>query len=126
MKRLIPAVLMLIFIIGVAFFGRITAKSTFSEIDRVLEECGESIFKDEAEKALLSAEKIEKIWLGKRRLICLFANRRLTDELEKSISYLNLYLKDENTRDALYEYQTIKATTNNLVSDQTLSVESFF
>lgn len=125
MKRLIPASILLAFIIAVSVFGKLTVDSSFKKINVVLEECKESIENKDIKKAEKEANEIKNIWNSSKNLISLFANRRLTDELEKSIGYLNVYIKDNNLKQAAYEYETINRTIDKLISDQTLSIESF-
>lgn len=94
MKRLLAAAVLLIFILTSYFSGYFYIKRTCSQANKLLGDCIRDYEADN--KAINSAEKLEKFWQKKEKILSIFANHTEIDEIELTISTLRVYSKSDD------------------------------
>ncbi len=125
MKRLIPAGILLLFIIIVSVAGKKTIYRGCSSFSQSLEACKQALEKNDIKTAEKEANSAKKEWDRYKTAISLFANRRLTDEIEQGINHLEGYIEGKDISGAIHEYKTIKSILGKLKAEQRFSIESF-
>ncbi|MDO4608221.1 MAG: DUF4363 family protein [Clostridia bacterium] len=117
MKRLIPAAIILIFVIVIC----ITAHTC---IDRA---CDQTIVDIERfYKEEMSGKELEKIWRDRKEEMSLFVNHEFLDEVSVYIGQLTLSSEEDDIPELDMAYKNIKTTLSLIKAEQTLALHSFY
>ncbi len=125
MKRLIPATILLVFIITVSLIGKFTIESNCKKTINELKSCYREIRINNTDNALKYAKKAKKEWKNKSTAVSLFSNRRLTDEIVLGLTHLCGYLETEDISGAIHEYKTVISAAEKIIGEQNLTIDSF-
>lgn len=122
MRRLIAAVILLIFIISAYFTGFIFISNTCDTADDLLKNCISSY--NEGNNAKTQAKQLEKYWTKKEKLLSIFADHKEIDEIELAISNLTIY-SSTTQKELFSEYsKTVKTLLHQLKEDIIPSIHS--
>ncbi len=117
MKRLIPAAIILVFIITICVWAHIC-------IDRACDKTLSDVKKFYNEK--ITAQELEKLWRERKENMALFVNHEFLDEISIFIGQLTLS-SDENSRLELdMIYKNVETTLKLIKDEQTLALHSFY
>ncbi len=117
MKRLIPATIILIFVISVCTAAHIC-------IDRACDQTIadiESFYNEE-----ISGKQLEKIWKDRKEKMSLFVNHEFLDEVSVYIGQLTLSSEEDDIPELDMAYKNIKTTLSLIKAEQTLALHSFY
>lgn len=123
MKRLIAAVLILIFIISVCAIDRITIKYFCTKTQKELTVCRELFLSGETKEAIIRCRRLKNNWKHRQACLAIFVNHSLLDAISISVSRLSV-AKDEDI--FLGEYAEITWGLSQIVDEETFSVKSFY
>ena len=122
MKRIIAAVILLIFVLASYFSGYFFIKSTCDTASDILSDCIIA-YKNQTD-ATASAEKLEKFWGKKEPLLSVFVNHASIDEIELAISNLTVYSRAAE-EELFYEYsKTVQTLLHQMMEDTNFSAHS--
>lgn len=124
MKRLISAIILLIFVLSAYLTGYFYINTTCEKANKMLTNCEKAYNANEnAEKY---AKKLEKFWSDAEKPLSLFANHSEIDEIELAIHTLKIYSKTSE-KEIFNEYSgTVKTLIHQLIEDTVPSVHSIF
>lgn len=124
MKRLIPAGVLLCFVIAVYLFSFNYINKSCNKTLNLLNETTETY--KTGETAEKSAKKLKKYWDKEEIVLSLFINHNHIDDIEKAISSLNVYAKEKNNV-IFYEYaDEIKILLHQIIEDSKIGAHSIF
>ena len=124
MKRLIPASILFVLVIVtyIASLSYITksCNTTINMLDDTIK-----TYKEE-KNAEDNAKNLKKYWEKEEKILSLFINHNHIDEVEQSISSLNVYAKEKDNV-IFYEYaDKIRVLLHQIIEDTKLSAHSIF
>lgn len=123
MKRLIAAVLVLIFIVSVCIIDRITIKYYCTKTQKELTVCREAFLKGNTKDATINCRKLQSNWKHRQSRLAIFVNHSLLDAVSISVNRLAV-TNDEDI--FLGEYAEIMWGLRQIVDEETFSVKSFY
>lgn len=122
MKRIITAVILLIFVLTAYFSGLFFIKNTCNTANDILSDCV-TAYKNQND-AIEQAEKLEKFWSKKEPLLSAFVNHSSIDEIELAISNLTVY-SHSTEKELFYEYsKTVRTLLHQIMEDTKPSMHS--
>ncbi len=122
MKRLIPAAILLIFVITAYITGYFYTTRTCDTASEMLNECI-TIYKSD-KNAHNSAKELEKFWGEREGTLSVFANHADIDQIELAIGSLVVYSNSPDNK-IFYEYSgTVKTLLHQLIEDSKPSMHS--
>ena len=122
MRRLIAVAVLLIFVVSAYLIGFFNIKSVYKQTNVLVDECVTAFEEDEDVNKKI--EKLENFWDKKEKLLSVFSNHALKDEIELAIYSLGIHSK---TGDSVmfYEYSgKVKTLLHQLKEDTVPSVHS--
>ena len=122
MRRLIAVAVLLIFVVSAYLIGFFNIKSVYKQTNVLVDECVTAFEEDEDVNKKI--EKLENFWDKKEKLLSVFSNHALIDEIELAIYSLGIHSK---TGDSVmfYEYSgKVKTLLHQLNEDTVPSVHS--
>lgn len=126
MKRLIPAGIILIFIVtlcvGSNVYVKKTCKQTITDIEDYYTEC---ITSDKNSINSLS-QNLKSEWNSRKDKLELFVNHTFLDNISLQITKLITHIVNENHESALLDFEQIKELFEQVISEQTFSLNSFY
>lgn len=124
MKRLIAAAILTVFVITVYFSGFFLINNICDDANNILEECINAY--NSGENAAEKAEKLEKFWSKKEKILSVFSNHSEIDDIETAIRLLKLYSITEE-KEIFSEYcGTVKVMLHQMVEDTVPNMHSIF
>ncbi len=122
MKRLIPAAILLVFVVASYLTGYFYTIKTCEAANEILSECIDIYESDK--NAYKSAKELENYWDEKEGVLSIFTNHADIDEIELAISSLVVYSNSPDNK-IFYEYSsTVKTLLHQLVEDSKPSMHS--
>lgn len=124
MRRLIPAGILLIFVITIYSASHGYIMKICDEVKQMIDNC-ETAYKSQTE-AVTAAEALEEYWDEKEKLLSFFVNHSLIDDIELSVSTLKVYSATEDNI-IFYEYSDkLKILIHELTEETNFSVVNIF
>ena len=123
MKRLIYALIILLFITTVSILGGIMICQYCEKSKEELMFCASLC---EEEKWQNKSSKIIDDWEKREKLMAVFIDHKLLDNITDSVSTLPVYAKTRNKNDYYAQCSKITTTLNRIKATQTISVENFY
>ncbi len=122
MRRLIAAAILIVLIISIYLTGYLYINVTCEETKRLVLNCVTAYEKNE--NIEFHAKKLEKYWSGKEKMLSVFTNHGVIDEIELAIESLGVHSKYPDN-EMFYEYSsTLKMLLHQLLEDTTPSAHS--
>lgn len=122
MKRLIPACVLLIFVITSYLIGYYYISKTCDTANELLNQCVD-IYKSDS-NAYKNAKKLEEFWGEREGTLSVFANHGDIDQIELAISSLVVHSNSPDNK-IFYEYSsTVKTLLHQLQEDSKPSMHS--
>ena len=124
MKRLIPAsiifiLVVLTYLLSLKYITN-SCKSTNQLLDKAV-----SAYKQN-QTAENEAKDIEKFWQKEEKILSFFVNHNHIDQIEQTISTLNVYAKEKDNI-LFYEYaDTIKVLLHQIIEETKITTHSIF
>lgn len=124
MKRLIAAAILTVTVIGIYLSGYFVINNVCDEANKILKECINAY--NQGENAEIKAEKLEKYWSKKEKILSVFSNHSEIDEIETAIRLMKLYSKT-NENEIFNEYcGTVKVMLHQMIEDSVPNMHSVF
>lgn len=124
MKRLLPAGILLAFVIFAYLFSLNYTVSSCNETEALIAECEESYIKND--DAFEPAKKLSEHWDKKESGLSFFVNHNKIDDVELEIAALELYSKSENQALFLEHIEELKMLLHQIKEDTRLTIHSVF
>ncbi len=124
MKRLIPAAIIFAVIIGVFISSYMYVTGICKDTTDLVNECVEE-YKEKG-KNETKAEELEKYWAKKEKVLSIFANHNMVDEIEIEISRLALHSKFDDNTMFFESADTIKSKLHQILEDTKITAHSIF
>lgn len=122
MKRLIAAAVLTVLIIGIYLTGFFYINHTCEETKTLIEDCVSSYEKNDNTE--LYTQKLQNYWSGKERMLSVFTNHKVIDDIELAIESLSVHSKFPKNN-MFYEYSsTLKTLLHQLMEDTVPSMHS--
>ncbi len=122
MRRLIAAAVLVVLIISIYLTGYLYINATCEETKMLVSNCVTAYEKNE--NIEFHTEKLEKYWSGKEKMLSVFTNHGVIDEIELTIESLGVHSKYPDN-EMFYEYSSsLKMLLHQLLEDTTPSAHS--
>lgn len=116
MKRIIAAVVLIVFIVGIYLTGYFYIGFTCKETEKKIEACVAAYKEQEDIKRHIT--NLEKYWSSKEKLLSVFTNHAAIDEIELAIESLSVHSKYPDN-EMFYEYSTTLKTYIHQIMEDT-------
>ena len=126
MKRLIYALIILLFITTVSILGGIMICQYCEKSKEELIFCASLCEEEKWQEAENQSSKIIYAWEKREKLMAVFIDHKLLDNITDSVSTLPVYAKTRNKNDYYAQCSKITTTLNRIKATQTISVENFY
>lgn len=126
MKRLIYALIILLFITTVSILGGIMICQYCEKSKEELMFCASLCEGENWEEAENKSFEIIEDWEKREKLMAVFIDHKLLDNITDSVSTLPVYAKTRNRNDYYAQCSKITTTLNRIKATQTISVENFY
>lgn len=124
MKRIIPATIILL-IIFLGYIGSyIYVNNICNTVNQKIENCIKEY--EEIGNAKNDAFKLKKYWDKKEKILSFFVNHNMIDEVEMTISKINLYSEFENNYIFYDSCNTAQTLLHQIIEDTKISAHSVF
>lgn len=125
MKRLIAAVVLLILIICAVVSGNFAVNHYYSELEVRIDNCINTAYSD---SAYTNATELEEYWIGAEKVLKLFVNRSIVEQISESITVLPYYAQssDEDSYKFLSACALLKLQLLHMRNAEIFSEESIF
>lgn len=124
MKRILPAILILMIIIITYISSCIYINNVCEIVAGKIDKCIKSY--DENNNTKLYTEELNQYWSEKEKILSIFVNHELIDEVELSISNLKLH-SDFKENEMFYDAcDTTKVLLHQIIEDTKITVHSVF
>ena len=122
MRRLIAAAVLIVFVIAIYLTGYLYIDATCEKAEKLVGDCVAAYEKNE--NIEFHTKKLEKYWSGKEKMLSVFTNHSVIDEIELTIESLSMHSKYPDN-EMFYEYSsTLKILFHQLMEDTTPSAHS--
>ncbi len=124
MKRLIPALIILVITIGLFIFSYYYVNNTCETATKLIDECIEEYESNQTRTN--KAKEFKEFWDKKEKTLSIFVNHRAIDDIEVSVAELSFHSNfNENTMfyDAAIR---IKTLIHQIIEDTKVSAHSLF
>ncbi len=126
MKRLIPAVAILVVIIVICVLSNSSVCKTIKKAKSNITEC-ETLYKDgEFEKAYDSAIKFKKKWRKTSSSVSAYANHCILDDISGLSAILPEAIKEKNNFEVGSTLNQIKVSLDRILKEQSFTLESLY
>lgn len=122
MKRLIAALILLVFVLTAYFTGYFYISNTCKQANELLEECTAAY--NNGKDASEPTEKLDKFWSEKEKPLSVFVNHAAIDEIELAIASLLIYSSTAEDELFFEHSQNIKTLLHQLMEDTVPGVHS--
>lgn len=124
MKRLIIAAILLCLVVA-TYISSYFYISNSCETAKGMLNTSVAVYKKQ-KTAEIEAQKLEKYWDKKEKMLSIFVNHERIDDIEKAISHLNVYAKDKDN-ELFYEYaDNVDVLLHQIMEDTKFSMHSVF
>lgn len=124
MKRLIAGFVIIIILGGACYLGVYATQKAYEEIYETIENSEKHMRNGEETLAKSAALKAEEIWIEKEKLLAIFINHELLDEVGLKLSQLEPFA-NENTKEEFFaSVNSAKTALTHMRSGQIPSVET--
>lgn len=124
MKRLIAAVVLLLFIIGICYTGNRTVTHIHNETLKILNECETAILSENNTKALSAARSAVSYWKKHRILLSVFINHSRYEQAEIAFVRISRLVAGSTAIDALPECAEAKVILREIFAEQRIRPEN--
>lgn len=126
MKRLIPAAVLLIFIIIICAVSNYTVCKSIKTAKGEIEKC-EQLYKSEKfEDAKDYAQKFKKHWIKSNRLVSVYSNHCPLDDITKLSGILPVAIKEKNDFEFASAISQIKTAFDIIYEEQSFTLQSLY
>ena len=124
MKRMIAAAILLIFVATVYITGFFYIKNTCEKAENLLTKCNQAF--EEDKEAQKQVKNLENLWDKSEKVLSVFSNHKLIDEIELAIYALKTHTQKREEA-MFYEYSSkIKTMLHQMMEDTMPSIHSIF
>ncbi|MBQ9977501.1 MAG: DUF4363 family protein [Clostridia bacterium] len=124
MKRLIAGFVIIIILGGACYLGVCATQKAYEEIYETIENSEKYMQNGEEAQAKSAALKAEELWIEKEKLLAIFINHELLDEVGLKLSQLEPFA-NENTKEEFFaSVNSAKTALTHMRSGQIPSVET--
>ena len=124
MKRLIAGFVIIIILGGTCYLGVYATQKVYDEIYETVENSEKYMQNGEEALAKSAALKAEELWIEKEKLLAIFINHELLDEVGLKLSQLEPFA-NENTKEEFFaSVNSAKTALIHMRSGQIPSVET--
>lgn len=124
MKRLIAGFVIIIILGGACYVGVYATQKAYEEIYETIENSEKYMQNGEEAQAKSAALKAEELWIEKEKLLAIFINHELLDEVGLKLSQLEPFA-NENTKEEFFaSVNSAKTALIHMRSGQIPSVET--
>ena len=124
MKRLIASFIIIIILGGACYLGVCTTQKAYNEIYETIENSERHMQNAEEAQTKSAALKAEEIWIEKEKLLAVFINHELLDEVGLKLSQLEPLASLDTKEDFFAAVNSAKTSLVHMRSGQIPSVET--
>ena len=124
MKRLIASFVIILILGGACYLGVSLTQKAYSEIYEAIEDSEKYMQKGEEALAKSAALKVEGLWVKREKLLAVFINHELLDEVGLKLSQLEPFANLDTKEEFFASVNSAKTSLVHMRSGQIPSVET--
>lgn len=126
MKRLIPATILSVAIIIICVGANIAVKTVCNETKRLATECRTDAVSGDFSSAIQKSAELKKQWEDESKILLLFVNHKVCDDLSLVTNRIYYHCLNENTDLIITDISDLETLLHQIVSEQKLNSLSFY
>ena len=126
MKRLIPASIIFLFVLGICICSKLCVNKTSDETLNEIKYCYQQLENGNIESAHQLSENIKDNWHKNKEKLELFVNHSFLDKVNLYVYQLPVFIKTNSKNDFLLAYENINTLFEQISEEQKFGMHSFF
>ena len=126
MKRLVPAAVLLIFIIIICALSNFTIYKSIRIAKGEIEKCEQLYKREKFEDAVDCAQKFKEHWIKSNKLVSVYSNHCPLDDITKLSGILPVAIKEKNDFEFASAISQLKTAFDIIYKEQSFTLQSLY